>query len=68
MIKTYKSNNISCIKCANLIKISLEDEFDNIEVNLNTNPKEVSLEIEDEAKEVLFKSEMADIGFDIIEE
>lgn len=67
MKKTYKAKNISCIKCANLIKASLEDEFDNIEVNLNVEPKEVSVDIINDEKEKLFKAEMADIGFDIIE-
>ncbi len=68
MKKTYKAKNISCIKCANLIKVTLEDEFTGIEVNLNSDPKEVTLEIENEVKEELFKKEMSDIGFDIIED
>ena len=67
MKKTYKANNISCIKCANLIKASLEDDFENIEVNLNVNPKEVTLDINNEKEEEFFKSEMADIGFNIID-
>ena len=45
MKKTFKANNISCMSCANLIKGSLEDSFGEIEVNLNTSPKEVTLEI-----------------------
>lgn len=68
MKKTFKAQNISCINCANLIKGSLEDDFGDIEVNLETTPKEVTVEIENEAKEAEFKIEMADIGFDIIEE
>ncbi len=67
MQKTFKAQNISCSKCANLIKASLEDEFGEIEVNLDSNPKEVTLNIKDEEKEKLFKTEMSDIGFDIIE-
>ena len=68
MKKTFKANNISCINCANLIKGSLEDDFGEIEVNLETTPKEVTLEITDEKQESIFKEEMADIGFEIIEE
>lgn len=66
MKKTFKAENISCQNCANLIKGSLEDDFGEISVNLETNPKEVSLDIE-ASKEEEFKSEMADIGFKIIE-
>lgn len=67
MKKTFKAENISCGKCANLIKVSLEDDFGEIEVNLNVNPKEVTVEIVNQAKEELFKVEMSDIGFSIIE-
>ena len=67
MKKTFKAQNISCQNCANLIKGSLEEDFGEISVNLETNPKEVSLDI-DASKEEEFKSEMADIGFKIIED
>jgi len=67
MKKTFKANNISCISCANLIKGSLEDEFGVIEVNLSTNPKEVSVEILSEEQESNFKKEMHELGFEIID-
>ena len=41
--KTFKTNNISCMSCSNLIKGSLEDSFGEIEVNLNTSPKKLLL-------------------------
>jgi len=68
MKKTFKANNISCMNCASLIKGSLEDDFGEIEVNLSASPKEVTVEITNDAKEIEFKNEMADIGFDIIED
>jgi|LGOV01.1.fsa_nt_gb copper chaperone CopZ len=68
MKKTYKAQNINCINCSNLIKGSLEDEFGEIAVNLETEPKEVTVEIKDEKNEAHFINEMADIGFDIIDE
>jgi len=68
MKKTYKAQNINCINCANLIKNSLEDEFGEITVNLETEPKEVTVEITAEKSEGHFINEMADIGFDIIDE
>ncbi len=67
MKKTFKANNISCGNCANLIKASLEEDFGEIEVNLNTQPKEVTVEIEDDSKEAKFKEEMSDLGFEVIE-
>ena len=68
MKKTFKAQNINCINCSNMIKGSLEDDFGKIDVNLATSPKEVTVEISDETREKLFKEEMADIGFDIIED
>ena len=66
--KTYKVQNINCINCSNLIKSTLEDEFGEITVNLETEPKEVTVEIKDEKSEAHFIREMADLGFDIINE
>lgn len=68
MKKTFKAENINCQNCANMIKGSLEDDFGEIEVNLGANPKEVTIEINDEASEAKFKEEMSEIGFDIIDE
>ena len=60
MKKTFKAQNISCINCANLIKGSLEDDFGEIEVNLATTPKEVTVDIPDETCEIQFKEEMSE--------
>lgn len=68
MKKTFKSENVKCINCANMIKNSLEDEFGKIDVNLETTPKEVSVEIKNEAEEAKFKEEMSELGFDVIDE
>ncbi len=65
--KTFKAENINCQNCANMIKGSLEDDFGDIKVNLETSPKEVTVEITDEDCEAKFKEEMSDIGFDIID-
>ncbi len=67
MNKVFKAKNIACVSCANLIKVSLEDIFGEIKVNLETNPKEVTLEIKDDKQESLFKKEMSELGFEIIE-
>lgn len=65
---TFKSKEIACISCANLIKGALEDEFGTIEVNLDIEPKEVSVELSNDDRIEEFKGQMADIGFVIIEE
>lgn len=67
MKKTYKSNNISCESCKNLIKASLEDEFGTIDVDLTKSPKEITLEINTQEEENKLKEEMKDLGFDILE-
>jgi copper chaperone CopZ len=68
MKKIYKANNIACSSCANLIKVSLEDTFGEIKVNLETNPKEVTVEIKNDIQETEFKKEIAELGFEIIED
>lgn len=50
-----------------MIKNSLEEEFGKIEVNLDTTPKEVTVEIANEKDEAKFKEQMSEIGFDIID-
>lgn len=68
MKKTFKSNDISCGSCANLIKVSLEEEYGEIEVNLETKPREVIVDIKDENQEVTFKKELEELGFKIVGE
>ncbi|QPH87606.1 heavy-metal-associated domain-containing protein [Campylobacter concisus] len=66
-MKTFEANNIHCQNCANTIKNALEDYFGEIKVDLSKEPRQVSLDIKDSDVEK-FKSEMADLGFDIIKE
>jgi copper chaperone CopZ len=67
MKRTYKSDKINCAKCENLIKVSLEDEFGTIDVDLTKTPKEITLEINSDEEEAKLKKEMKDIGFDILD-
>ncbi|OUT14958.1 heavy metal transport/detoxification protein [Campylobacter concisus] len=66
-MKTFEANNIHCQNCANTIKNALEDDFGKIEVDLNKEPRQVRVDLKDSEVEK-FKSEMADLGFDIIKE
>jgi copper chaperone CopZ len=68
MKRTFKVDNVTCGGCANSIKVSLEDEFGNIEVNLDTNPKEVTLELKDDASLEAFYKEMDELGYPVIGE
>jgi len=66
MKQTFKANNIACSSCANLIKTSLESEFGEIEINLETQPREVSLDLKDEKEKINFSKKMSDLGFELI--
>lgn len=68
MKKTYKSNNIACGSCANLIKVSLEDKYGQIDVNLEVEPREVTVEIKNDNQENEFKKDMEELGFKIVGE
>ncbi|EAK9927484.1 heavy metal transport/detoxification protein [Campylobacter jejuni] len=60
----FKVKNVNCMNCVNLIKNSLEDEFGNIEVDLEQ--KVLSLNLE-ENQVSNFTKEFQDLGFEIVE-
>lgn len=60
----FKVKNVNCMNCVNLIKNSLEDEFGNIEVDLEQ--KILSLNLE-ENRVSNFTKEFQDLGFEIVE-
>ncbi|CZE48232.1 heavy-metal-associated domain-containing protein [Campylobacter geochelonis] len=60
----FKVNNINCEHCANTIKKALSDDFGDIQVDVTT--KEVSLKLDEKDVEN-FKSEMDDLGFEVVE-
>ncbi|EAB5231165.1 heavy metal transport/detoxification protein [Campylobacter jejuni] len=60
----FKVKNVNCMNCVNLIKNSLEDEFGNIEVDLEQ--KILSLNLE-ENQISNFTKEFQDLGFEIVE-
>jgi copper chaperone CopZ len=65
---TYVADNIHCQKCAATILNSLSDEFEDIEVRLDTEPKEVAVTLANKEQEESFKSQMEEIGFPVIKE
>ncbi|EAJ6820712.1 heavy-metal-associated domain-containing protein [Campylobacter jejuni] len=60
----FKVENVNCMNCVNLIKNSLEDEFGNVEVDLEQ--KILSLNLE-ENQVSNFTKEFQDLGFEIVE-
>ncbi|EPV1350593.1 TPA: heavy metal transport/detoxification protein [Campylobacter jejuni] len=60
----FKVKNVNCMNCVNLIKNSLEDEFGNIEVDLEQKILSLNLE-EDQVSN--FTKEFQDLGFEIVE-
>ncbi|MDR2099952.1 MAG: heavy metal transport/detoxification protein [Campylobacteraceae bacterium] len=64
----YSVENIHCQKCADTILNLLSDEFGDIDVFLDKEPREISVNLESKEHEEAFKKEMDEIGFPIIEE
>ncbi|HBD2743533.1 heavy metal transport/detoxification protein [Campylobacter jejuni] len=60
----FKVKNVNCMNCVNLIKNSLEDEFGNIEVDLDQKILNLNLE---ENQVSNFTKEFQDLGFEIVE-
>jgi copper chaperone CopZ len=62
----FQANNIHCKNCANTIKVSLEDDFGDIEVDLSKDPKVITVNLKDEKEIEDFKTQMKELGFEII--
>ncbi|HEG0613666.1 TPA: heavy-metal-associated domain-containing protein [Campylobacter coli] len=62
----FKVANINCQNCANLIKNSLEDTFGEIKIDLDANPRTLSLNL-DNSREEEFKKELSELGFEVLE-
>ena len=48
MKQTFKVINVKCGGCAGTLKTALKDSFGDVEVNLDVEPREITLEIEEE--------------------
>ncbi|WP_144600381.1 heavy-metal-associated domain-containing protein [Campylobacter coli] len=62
----FKVANINCQNCANLIKNSLEDIFGEIKIDLDANPRTLSLNL-DNSREEEFNKELSELGFEVLE-
>lgn len=66
-MRKFQVENVKCENCANLIKNSLKDEFGVIEVDLNQEPRVLSLQI-NETQIPAFKQALDELNFKVIKE
>lgn len=60
--------NINCQSCVNLIKNSLEDEFGTIIIDLTSEPKILTIDIDSDEIKAKFIDELNELGFEVIKE
>lgn len=67
MKQTFQVENVKCGGCANTLKTKLQEEFGNIDVNLDVMPREITLEITEEQTEDLRKG-LRKLGYPMSDE
>ena len=67
MEQTYEVLNVKCGGCANTLKTKLLDEFGDVEVNLEVEPRQITLEIEDTNVPTLRKA-LKNLGYPMSDE
>ena len=67
MTKTFEVFNVKCAGCASTLKNKLLDEFGEIEVNLESMPRKITLDIEDNDIVKLAKA-LKDLGYPLASE
>ena len=65
MKQTFEVQNVKCGGCANTLKKALKDDFGDVEVNLEKEPREITLEIDDDKKENL-KLKLRSLGYPLV--
>jgi copper chaperone CopZ len=67
MKKTFEVLNVKCGGCANTLKRSLAEEFADIEVNLDVEPRQITLEIDDSQIPAL-RAKLKKLGYPMSDE
>lgn len=67
MKQTFEVLNVKCGGCANTLKTSLKKEFGEVEVNLDTEPRQITLDIEESALPALRKK-LKSLGYPMSDE
>ena len=65
--QTFEVINVKCGGCASTLKTSLKDEFGEVEVNLNVEPRQITLDIEDSAIPTL-RTKLKKLGYPMSDE
>lgn len=66
-MRKFAVENVKCENCAKLIKNALREEFGEVEVDLNAQPRVLSLNV-DEARISALKNALDELNFIIIKE
>jgi len=67
MKQTFEVLNVKCGGCANTVKKSLLDEFGEVEVNLDLEPRQITLDINDDKVSSLRKK-LISLGYPMSDE
>ena len=62
MKQTFEVHNVKCGGCANTLIKSLKEDFGEVDVNLDVNPRQITLDIEDSKIEDL-KIKLRSLGY-----
>jgi len=62
MKKTFEVYNVKCGGCANTLASSLKDDFGEVEVNLDVEPRQITLDIDENKIEEL-KTKLRKLGY-----
>ena len=65
MKQTFEVKNVKCGGCAGTLTKSLLEEFGEVEVNLDVEPRQITLEIEEEKMEAL-KLKLRSLGYPLV--
>ena len=65
MQKVFKVKNVKCGGCASTLTKSLLEEFGEVSVNLEVEPREITLDIEESQEEAL-KLKLRSLGYPLI--
>lgn len=66
-MRKFAVENVKCENCVKLIKNALRDEFGEVEVDLNAQPRVLSLNV-DETRISALKNALDELNFSIIKE
>ncbi len=65
MKQSFEVHNVKCGGCANTLKKALKEEFGEVEVDLEKEPRVITLEIADEQQETL-KLKLRSLGYPLV--